>query len=114
MLACASPGYLARHGMPAHPKELIGHRVVAYSHFSGLVEWKFEGPDGEVAVRTQARVYPNTDDTRLPVIPRHIHFAADHRGQSRETAPVVFFICPLKVMCMVSMPLTMVPAYRNS
>jgi DNA-binding transcriptional LysR family regulator len=63
LLACASPGYLSRHGIPAHPKELTAHRVVAYSHFSGRDEWKFEGPDGEVVVRTRARVYSNNGDT---------------------------------------------------
>jgi DNA-binding transcriptional LysR family regulator len=63
MLACASPGYLTRHGMLAHPEELVRHRVVAYSHFAGRDEWKFVGPDGDVVVRTQARVYSNNGDT---------------------------------------------------
>ncbi|MFM0311929.1 LysR family transcriptional regulator [Paraburkholderia sp. RL17-383-BIF-A] len=63
MLACASPGYLSRHGVPKHPKELTAHRVMAYSHLAGRDEWKFEGPDGEVVVRTRARVYSNNGDT---------------------------------------------------
>jgi DNA-binding transcriptional LysR family regulator len=36
---------------------------MAYSHFAGRDEWKFEGPDGEVVVRTRARVYSNNGDT---------------------------------------------------
>ncbi|RYG05823.1 MAG: LysR family transcriptional regulator, partial [Burkholderiales bacterium] len=30
VMGCASPAYLARHGMPAHPGELDAHRMVRY------------------------------------------------------------------------------------
>jgi DNA-binding transcriptional LysR family regulator len=63
MVACASPGYLARHGTPKHPQELTGHRVLAYTYFAGRDEWRFSGPDGETVVRTRARVYSNNGDT---------------------------------------------------
>ena len=63
MLVCASPGYLARHGAPRHPKDLAQHRVLAYTGLSGKDEWKFDGPDGEAVVRTRPRVYSNNGDT---------------------------------------------------
>jgi len=63
MVVCASPGYLARHGTPDHPQQLTQHRVLAYTYFAGRDEWRFSGPDGEVVVRTQARVYSNNGDT---------------------------------------------------
>lgn len=39
MVTCASPAYLARHGIPRSPRELEGHRLVQYSPtFSGRPE----------------------------------------------------------------------------
>ncbi|MFX1765742.1 LysR family transcriptional regulator [Paraburkholderia sp. A1RI-2L] len=63
MVVCASPGYLARHEAPRHPRDLAAHRVLAYTHLSGRDEWQFEGPEGKVLVRTQARMYSNNGDT---------------------------------------------------
>jgi DNA-binding transcriptional LysR family regulator len=63
MIACASPGYLLRHGTPAHPSDLTSHRIIAYTHFAGRDEWKFEGPDGGVVIRTRPRVHSNNGDT---------------------------------------------------
>lgn len=39
-LTCASPGYLARHGVPLTPQDLCGHRGVM--HFSGRTGRPFE------------------------------------------------------------------------
>lgn len=63
MVLCASPTYLAQHGAPTHPHELAGHRVLAYTNWSGRDEWQFDGPHGKVSVSTRARVYANNGDT---------------------------------------------------
>ncbi|MEM5331942.1 LysR family transcriptional regulator [Paraburkholderia sp. JHI2823] len=63
MVVCASPGYLSRHEVPRHPRDLAAHRVLAYTHLSGRDEWHFHGPDGKVLVHTEARVYSNNGDT---------------------------------------------------
>ena len=34
LVLCASPGYLARHGEPQHPRELADHQTVGYTHLS--------------------------------------------------------------------------------
>ncbi|MGA9609241.1 MAG: LysR family transcriptional regulator [Rouxiella badensis] len=48
----ASPQYLARHGRPEHPSELLKHRCIRGRFASGVIpEWEFER-DGEV-VRIQ-------------------------------------------------------------
>jgi DNA-binding transcriptional LysR family regulator len=60
---CASPGYLAAHGTPAHPRELAQHEVLAYAYWSGGDEWRFQGPEGEVAVRVHPRIRTNSGDT---------------------------------------------------
>lgn len=40
---CASPDYLAAHGVPRHPSDLDGHNCLAYSqiHTGRLREWQF-------------------------------------------------------------------------
>ena len=44
----AAPGYLAAHGTPAHPRELIGHACIRHRFASGVAPpWEFER-DGEV------------------------------------------------------------------
>jgi DNA-binding transcriptional LysR family regulator len=63
MVLCASPAYLAQAGVPTHPRDLAHHRVLAYTHWAGRDEWPFDGPDGPLTVRTQARVYSNNGDT---------------------------------------------------
>jgi DNA-binding transcriptional LysR family regulator len=73
MVLCASPDYLARHGIPAHPRDLAAHRVISYSYWSTRDEWSFTGPDGEVRVRTQPRIHANNGDTCRAA-------ALDHQG----------------------------------
>ncbi len=38
---CASPGYLQRHGSPAHPGELNRHRLGLYSRYPWRNQWQF-------------------------------------------------------------------------
>jgi DNA-binding transcriptional LysR family regulator len=46
--AAASPGYLDRHGRPAHPRDLLGHACLRHRFPSGAMPpWEFER-DGEV------------------------------------------------------------------
>jgi DNA-binding transcriptional LysR family regulator len=44
---CASPGYVAKHGAPEHPDDLLKHKCVLYSLISAPREWRLTGPDGE-------------------------------------------------------------------
>lgn len=63
IVLCASPAYLAEHGTPAHPGELVEHQVVSYAYWSGGDDWRFDGPDGEVRVRVRPRMHTNSGDT---------------------------------------------------
>ncbi len=65
LVLCASPGYLAQHGTPPHPSELAHHETVGYSYFAHRREWRFDGPDGPVSVRTRARLIADNGDTCL-------------------------------------------------
>ncbi len=63
MVLCASPAYLAGHGIPTDPKELAGHDVISYSYWASGNTWTFQGPAGEVSVRTRSRIHANNGDT---------------------------------------------------
>ena len=63
MVLCASPQYLRRRGTPGHPRELVDHAVVAYSYWSTKDEWRFDGPDGAVSVKTRPCLHSNSGDT---------------------------------------------------
>jgi DNA-binding transcriptional LysR family regulator len=54
----ASPSYLQRCGTPAHPKELVNHRVIAVPRSSEPVTWDFvlNGKRRSVVVRTRLLV----------------------------------------------------------
>jgi DNA-binding transcriptional LysR family regulator len=40
-VVCASPAYLAAHGVPAHPGELVSHDAVTFAGLSSAKEWSF-------------------------------------------------------------------------
>lgn len=63
VVLCASPGYLARHGAPSHPRELAAHQVLAYSYWTTGDDWRFHGPDGDASVRVQPRIRTNSGDS---------------------------------------------------
>ncbi|CAN7763373.1 LysR substrate-binding domain-containing protein [Caballeronia sp. LjRoot31] len=71
MTLCASPVYLEQYGTPTHPRELVKHRVLAYTDWSGRDEWHFDGPEGTVIARTKARVYSNNGDTCRAIASQH-------------------------------------------
>lgn len=48
-ILCASPDYLARHGMPQTPGDLRGHNCV---NFMGLETWVLDSSDGPQSIKT--------------------------------------------------------------
>jgi DNA-binding transcriptional LysR family regulator len=44
---CASPDYLDRHGVPAHPGELRDHKLLTYGFLLTGNQWKLTGEDGD-------------------------------------------------------------------
>lgn len=63
MVLCASPQYLEARGVPRHPAELAGHAVISYSYWSTKDEWHFNGPQGQVSVKTNPCMHTNNGDT---------------------------------------------------
>lgn len=57
-VCCASPAYVARHGAPQSPDELVKHECLAYTYVATPDAWIFESRDGRpqtVRVRTRHR-----------------------------------------------------------
>jgi DNA-binding transcriptional LysR family regulator len=53
---CAAPEYLARHGEPLSPEDLVRHNCLAYTYSSrsewrsAQALWRLTGPDGEISI----------------------------------------------------------------
>lgn len=70
MAVVASPAYLARHGVPQTPADLVAHNCIRYRHTSShaLFDWEFTTPgtDGhEFAVEPPGTFTSNDDDATL-------------------------------------------------
>jgi DNA-binding transcriptional LysR family regulator len=57
---CAAPAYLARHGRPTRPEDLVGHNCL--SHLNSPLEgrWQFTGADGEHDIEVSGSLRSNS------------------------------------------------------
>ena len=57
----AAPGYLARHGVPATPRDLLLHRTIRYRFTTSgiLPPWTFADADGQYQLDTEASLSAN-------------------------------------------------------
>ena len=58
-VACASPGYLKKRGMPESPEQLIGHNCMTYAHANWQNEWRFRQNGVERRVRISGNLRGN-------------------------------------------------------
>jgi len=56
---CASPDYLARHGTPRTPHDLLRHRCLHFSHLTAGTAWHFSRGTERETVRVQAAFTAN-------------------------------------------------------
>ena len=61
-ILCASPGYLARAGMPECPEDLGAHNCLIYTRHHGNVNWNLGGPDGVAEVRVGGNLRTNNTE----------------------------------------------------
>jgi DNA-binding transcriptional LysR family regulator len=59
-VVCAAPGYLAEHGTPMQPKELVHHECLRYTGWADGPRWIFFGPEGEIEVIVKSRLSINS------------------------------------------------------
>ena len=58
---CAAPQYIARCGMPATPRDLTNHSVVACTAVTPIPDrWPFHGPSGVTSTAVRPRLVVNT------------------------------------------------------
>lgn len=62
---CASPEYLARHGVPQYPADLLRHTVIAASGVSPRIEWKFGPEKDPTLVRIRPRLTVTSNDAAI-------------------------------------------------
>lgn len=70
MIAVASPAYLADHGTPAHPRDLLGHDCINMRHETsgGLYAWEFEKDGQAVNVRVEGQLTFNNSYAMMDAV----------------------------------------------
>jgi DNA-binding transcriptional LysR family regulator len=60
-IVCAAPPYLARYGVPATPRDIASHRVVACTTVTPIPDrWSFHGLNGVTSIPVTPRLVVNT------------------------------------------------------
>jgi DNA-binding transcriptional LysR family regulator len=60
-VVCATPQYIAAHGVPETPRDLANHSVVACTTVTPIPDrWSFHGPSGVTSVAVTPRLVVNT------------------------------------------------------
>jgi DNA-binding transcriptional LysR family regulator len=67
-VVCASPAYLAAHGVPAHPEDLAGHDAVTFSGLSSTREWSFRVDGTTERFPVRSRLTVNTAEAALDAV----------------------------------------------
>jgi DNA-binding transcriptional LysR family regulator len=64
-VACASPAYLAEHGVPRLPADLAPHRAIVFSHRATPADWPFVVGEGLAFVRPRAALVTNSTELSI-------------------------------------------------
>jgi DNA-binding transcriptional LysR family regulator len=65
----AAPSYLAKHGRPAHPNDLMQHRCLGYAYLATQGTWTYANAAGEqVSVRPSGPLRVNNGEALLPAL----------------------------------------------
>jgi DNA-binding transcriptional LysR family regulator len=62
LVACASPGYVERHGAPATPEHLRDHNCIVYSYYATRSTWTFERDGRSHTVHVSGNFVANNGD----------------------------------------------------
>ena len=59
---CATPDYLARHGVPKCPADLGKHNCLTYTYLNPQGFWRLHGPEGSISIQVPGNLRLNDDD----------------------------------------------------
>ncbi|KUM25275.1 LysR family transcriptional regulator [Mesorhizobium loti] len=64
-IVCASPAYLAEHGTPAEPQDLIGHNCITFEGLASPATWSFVSGKSEITIPVRSRLQVNTAEAAI-------------------------------------------------
>ncbi|SEO58336.1 DNA-binding transcriptional regulator, LysR family [Luteibacter sp. UNC138MFCol5.1] len=64
-VVCASPCYVARHGAPSSPADLVDHTVVMANGITPSVDWRFVVGDQATVVRVRPRMTVSSNEAAI-------------------------------------------------
>ncbi len=64
-VVCASPAYIARHGMPQSPAELRNHACVTFEGLASSKSWTFKTGKTDTTVAIRSRLIVNTAEAAI-------------------------------------------------
>lgn len=64
-VVCASPAYLAEHGTPSHPRELVNHACITFEQMASRQVWHFASGKSELAVPVRSRLAVSTAEAAV-------------------------------------------------
>lgn len=62
---CASPAYLAAHGVPTRPKDLAQHACITFEVLASMRAWVFGSGRSELSVPVHSRLTVNTSEAAI-------------------------------------------------
>ncbi|WP_314190545.1 LysR family transcriptional regulator [Yersinia massiliensis] len=94
-LLCATPEYLATHGIPLHPHDLAHHSCIYLGETPADARWKFRQGSKAITVAVKGRYAANHTGVRLDAVLQHIgigslpYFTARDALQEGQMVPVL-------------------------
>lgn len=62
---CASPSYLAEHGTPNSPEELVKHQLLVAGTITPNNDWRFEKDGSSITIRIKPRLRVTSNDSAI-------------------------------------------------
>ena len=75
-ILCASPQYLARHGVPAEPEQLPEHNCLGFSGLRSFPEWRLKSGAHQVNVKVTGSLRSNDNEALLEAARRGVGILA--------------------------------------
>ncbi|MGF6094213.1 LysR substrate-binding domain-containing protein [Pseudomonas sp. 18175] len=94
-LLCATPQYLAEHGTPEHPHDLLEHSCIYLGETPADARWKFRQAGKTVTVGVRGRYAANHTGVRMDAVLQHVgigslpYFTARHALEAGTVVQVL-------------------------